>query len=129
MTRQACSGLGAGAPLRHRPGGRCTTTQNLVAGALGRELLLAATPYPDPRRRLRVRKAARRLVTCSPWPGDDATAEDVAQLALLRALWLDRETHRAYRHRHSESAALLAQFAGLVAGPRPEARPGEGDQR
>jgi hypothetical protein len=69
----------------------------------------AALPYWDPVRRRRVRRAARRLVECSPWPGDEATAMDVAQLALLRLLWLQRETRRAARWRQSEAVALLAR--------------------
>lgn len=69
----------------------------------------SALPYWDPARRRRVRRAARQLVECSPWPGDDATAMDVAQLALLRLLWLQRETRRAARWRQSEAVALLAR--------------------
>jgi hypothetical protein len=39
-------------------------------------------PYPEPRRRRRVRAAARALVTCETWPDDDhVTGPDVAQLA------------------------------------------------
>lgn len=72
-------------------------------------IVRSALPYWDPFRRRRVRRAARQLVECSPWPGDDATAMDVAQLALLRLLWLQRETRRAARWRQSEAAALLAR--------------------
>lgn len=65
-------------------------------------------PYPDPRGRRRVRKAARRLIDRAPWPGDDATPAQVAMLALLRLLWLQREAHRCSRPQ-ADSAALLAR--------------------
>ncbi len=74
-----------------------------------RLVLLGVVPYPDPIRRRRARTAARRLITCTPWPGDDAEPVDVAQLALLRLLWLQRETHRAARRKETEAAALLAR--------------------
>ncbi|MHB8448887.1 MAG: hypothetical protein ACYDAQ_00205 [Mycobacteriales bacterium] len=78
------------------------------AVALG-PALKATLPYPDLRRRRQIRKEARRLVTCEPWPGNDATPVQLAQLALIRALWLQRETRRAARH--GEAAALLARSA------------------
>lgn len=82
-----------------------------TVASLAKQVLRAALPYPDPWRRRDVRAAARRLITCAPWPGDDATALDVAQLALLRMLWLQRETHRAARARHTEATVLLARAA------------------
>lgn len=66
-------------------------------------------PYPDPRRRLYARRAARGLITCRSWPGDGATPFDVVQLVMLRLLWLQRETHRAARGRHREAVNLLAR--------------------
>jgi len=81
-----------------------------VVRAVGAYVLRGLLPYPDPFRRRRVRKAARRLVVCDPWPADDAiTGPDVAQLALLRLLWLQGQTRRASRGRHRESAVLLAR--------------------
>ncbi|MET7866887.1 DUF5677 domain-containing protein [Micromonospora taraxaci] len=57
-----------------------------------------------------MRRTARDLVDCEPWPADDATTgEDVAQLALLRLLWLQKQTRRAVRGRHREAAVLLAR--------------------
>jgi hypothetical protein len=47
-----------------------------LALALFRGLL----PYPDPQRQRRIRRSARGLVTCDPWPGNAATGVDVAQL-------------------------------------------------
>lgn len=72
-------------------------------------VLKATLPYPDLRRRRQIRREARRLVTRDPWPGNDATRVQLAQLALIRALWLQRETRRAARH--GEAAALLARAA------------------
>ena len=75
----------------------------------GWALLRSALPYPDPLRRRRIQKAARELITCMPWPGHDATSLDIIQLALLRMLWLQRETRRAARHRQTDAACLLAR--------------------
>jgi len=52
---------------------------------------------------------AHRLVTCASWPGEEATADEVTQLALLRLLWLQREVHNCAETRHREAAALLAR--------------------
>jgi hypothetical protein len=72
-------------------------------------LLRSSLPYPDPLRRRRIRKAARSLITRTQWPGDNATPEDVADLALLRLLWLQRQARRASRVRQIEATALLAR--------------------
>lgn len=79
------------------------------ARALMAALCRGLVPYPDPARRRRVRRRARVLVTCEPWPGDAATGADVAQLALLRVLWLQRQIRRAARTRSHEAAVLLAR--------------------
>jgi hypothetical protein len=68
-------------------------------------------PYPDLRRRISTRRSAFNLITCKRWPGDDATGDDAAQLALLRLLWLQRLVRRAGRARRDEEAALLARSA------------------
>ncbi len=75
-------------------------------------LLRAAVPYPDPiRRRRRVREVARKLVGSPRWPADDAVeGVDVARLALLRLLWLQRECRRVSR-RSTECAVLIARSA------------------
>jgi hypothetical protein len=72
-------------------------------------LLRSVLPYLDPLCRRRIRRAARDLITCTRWPGDDATPEDIAQLALLRLLWLQRQTRKAGRGRHTEATALLTR--------------------
>ena len=68
-------------------------------------------PYPDLPRRWWVRRAARRLITCTRWPGDDATGAEVAQLAMYRMLWLQVRTRRAAIMRRREEAAFLARAA------------------
>jgi len=80
-----------------------------AVASLARLLLRSVLPYPDPLRRRRMRQAARGLITCTRWPGDNATPEDIAQLALLRLLWLQRQTRRAGRWRQVEATALLAR--------------------
>jgi hypothetical protein len=74
-----------------------------------RTLVISNTPYPDPIRRRRIRAQARELVRCDPWPGNEATPSQVAQLSLLRAMWLQRETRRAARSRQREAIALLTR--------------------
>ena len=77
---------------------------------LGATLLWGMLPYPDLPRRVRVRRAARGLVRCEPWPADDAvTGRDVAQLALVRLLYLQTQTRRSTRARHREASVLLAR--------------------
>ena len=80
--------------------------------ALARALLSGMLPYPDSGRRRRVRKAARALVVCEPWPADaDITGSDVAQLALLRVLHLQKQVRRAARFRMPDAAVQLARSA------------------
>jgi hypothetical protein len=68
-------------------------------------------PYPDLARRRRVRKAARGLVTVRAWPKppETGTGTQLAQLALLRLLWLQREIRRSVRLRHLEASGMLAR--------------------
>lgn len=65
-----------------------------------------------------MRRAARVLVTCSPWPGEGASAAEIVQLALLRLLRLQREAHRVAAVRAFESLLLLSRAAveTLIAG-------------
>jgi hypothetical protein len=74
--------------------------------------------------------AARSLVDCEPWPDDDATTgADAAKLALLRLLWLQRQTRSAARHRNGEATVLLARslveacILGLYCLHKPDAIP------
>lgn len=67
-------------------------------------------PYPDPLRRRRMRRACA-LISCSSWPEDQARPADVAQLALLRLLRLQREAHRVAAFQNFESTTLLAGAA------------------
>ena len=73
-------------------------------------LLSSALPYPDPRRRRAARRAAGELIECRPWPGNNATPIEIAQLTLLRLLHLQREAHRCNRQQR-EAATLLARAA------------------
>lgn len=82
------------------------------AKQLGEVLWPFARPYVpsyDPRRRKEVREAARRLVTLDRWPGLDATSKEVAQLAVLRLLDLQRLTRASARLRQHEAAAMLSR--------------------
>jgi hypothetical protein len=63
----------------------------------------------DPFRRRRLRAAAKRLIPAKAWVSNDATAEEIARVALLRVLFLQRETRRAARHAEREAAAMLAR--------------------
>jgi hypothetical protein len=74
-----------------------------------RILGLAVLPVPDLMTRIRIRRTAGRLATCDPWPGMAATGLDAAELALLRVLWLQRQTRRAVRSRQPEAAVMLAR--------------------
>jgi hypothetical protein len=65
-------------------------------------------PYPDPRRRRQARKAARRLVDCVPSAEIDPLPIEIAQLALLRLLWLQRLSHGRFR-RPVDVDALIAR--------------------
>lgn len=80
-------------------------------GKLAWATLRGLLPYPDLPRRLRMRREAFKLITCDRWPGDNATGEDAAQLALLRLLWLQQRIRRMVRLGHREEAALLARSA------------------
>lgn len=82
-----------------------------ILSALARTVLRGVLPYPDLPRRMRVRRSARTLATSSPLPRDEeqVTGEHFARLALLRLLFLQRETRRAVRMRQREAAALLAR--------------------
>ena len=63
----------------------------------------------DPFRRRRLRAAAKRLIPAEAWATNDATAKEIARVALLRVLFLQRETRRAARHVEPEAAAMLAR--------------------
>ena len=78
---------------------------------LARFLAFYFLPYPDPSRRRRMRRSARSLVTCSPWPGERASSAEIAQLALLRLLRLQREAHRSEALRAFEALLLLSRAA------------------
>lgn len=92
-----------------------------------RIVALAVLPVPDLVTRIRIRRTARRLIACDPWPGMAATGPDAAQLALHHVLWLQRQTRRAVRSRQPEAAVMLARvtiettITGLYCLHRPDA--------
>jgi hypothetical protein len=71
-------------------------------------ILQAVLPYPDPGRRRAARKAAQSLVDCVPSPDLDPLPAEIAQLALLRLLWLQRLSHGRSR-RPVDIDALIAR--------------------
>ena len=90
-------------------------------------MALAVLPVPDLVTRIRIRRTARFLIACDPWPGMAATGPDAAQLALHHVLWLQRQTRRAVRSREPEAAVMLARvtiettITGLYCLHRPDA--------
>jgi len=56
-----------------------------------------------------MRRAASHPVTLREWPGMEATSEQVAQLAMLRLLYLQVQVRRAVRLRQREAAVMLAR--------------------
>lgn len=91
-------------------------TKTVWSSVLG-PILKGTLRYNDLGRRRSFRRDARALIACDPWPGNDATSGQLAQLALSRALHLQKETRRAVRH--PEAVVLLARttletcFVGL----------------
>jgi hypothetical protein len=71
--------------------------------------ILGMLPCPDLPARLRMRRTAHSLVTLQDWPGKSATSQHAAQLAMLRLLWLQRQTRRAVRSRQREASVMLAR--------------------
>jgi len=74
-----------------------------------------------------MRRMACGFVTLKSWPGMEASSAETAQLAMMRLLWLQRQTRRAVRGRHREAAAMIARasvetlFLGLYCLRVPEA--------
>lgn len=66
-------------------------------------------PCPDLRARRRMRREAVSLVGLPVWPGMSATSEDVAQLAMLRLLDLQRRVHRLVLLRQREASVVMAR--------------------
>jgi hypothetical protein len=51
-------------------------------------------PCPDLPARCQMRRQAASLIGLQAWPGMNASSEDVAQLAMLRLLNLQKQVHR-----------------------------------
>jgi hypothetical protein len=81
-------------------------------------VVASVLPCPDLAARCRMRRRAHRLVTLQSWPGMAADSCDAAQLAMLRLLWLQRQTHRAVLGRNREASTMLARASveGLFLG-------------
>lgn len=73
------------------------------------QVLKGILPYPDMHRRWMVRRRSRSLICFAPWPGNDATPLELAQLCLVRSLAIQKQVHRSVRWRQREAAALLAR--------------------
>jgi hypothetical protein len=71
-------------------------------------ILQKLLPYRDPRRRRMARKAANQLVDCVPSAEIDPMPIEIAQLALLRLLWLQRLAHSPFP-KAAEVHALIAR--------------------
>jgi hypothetical protein len=89
------------------PAGRLWFVRRLWPYA--RIVIVGYLPCPDLIARFRMRRAARGLITVRTWPDMAATSADVAQLAMLRLLDLQRQTRRAVRGRHREASVMLAR--------------------
>jgi hypothetical protein len=96
-----------GAQVRQPPPGRFWIVKQ--AWPYLRAAVLSFLPCPDLISRNRMRRTAHKLVSLKTWPGMEATSAETAQLAMMRLLWLQRQTRRAVRGRHREAAAMLAR--------------------
>jgi hypothetical protein len=66
-------------------------------------------PCPDLPARWQMRRAARSLIGLQAWPGMNASSEDVAQLAMLRLLDLQKQVHRLVLLRQREASVMMAR--------------------
>lgn len=66
-------------------------------------------PCPDLSARRQMRREALSFVGLEAWPGMNATSEDVAQLAMLRLLDLQKQVHRLVLLRQREASVMLAR--------------------
>lgn len=102
--------LGGWAEIMSGGGGRLgCVTESSDANRVLRTVVVCVLPYRDPFARRRVRRSARKLVAPGPWAKERANSNEVAQLALLRLLWLQREARRAAQSGMFEALALLTR--------------------
>lgn len=101
--------LGGARNRAHLDGTLVHVTDPSEAKQAIRTLACCLLPYRDPLARRQVRRAARALIAPGPWEADKANSNEVAQLALLRLLWLQREAHRAANAQMFEAVALLTR--------------------
>jgi len=66
-------------------------------------------PCPDLPARWQMRREAASLIGLQAWPGMNATSEDVAQMAMLRLLDLQKQVHRLVLLRQREASVMMAR--------------------
>jgi hypothetical protein len=66
-------------------------------------------PCPDLPARWQMRRQAASLIGLQAWPGMNASSEDVAQLAMLRLLNLQKQVHRLVLLRQREASVMMAR--------------------
>ncbi|HEX6526568.1 MAG TPA: hypothetical protein VF070_42110 [Streptosporangiaceae bacterium] len=66
-------------------------------------------PCPDLPARRRMGRDALGLADLRSWPGMNATSEDVARLAMLRLLDLQKKVHRLVFLRQREASVMMAR--------------------
>lgn len=66
-------------------------------------------PCPDLPARWQMRHEAVSLIGLQEWPGMNASSEDVAQLAMLRPLDLQKQVHRLVLLRQREASVMMAR--------------------
>lgn len=66
-------------------------------------------PCPDLPARPRMRREAVSLIGLQTWSGMNASSEDVAQLAMLRLLDLQKQVHRLVLLRQREASVMMAR--------------------
>ena len=76
---------------------------------IARVAITGFVPCPDLPARRRMRREALSLVSLRTWPGMSATSEDVAQLAMLRLLHLQKKVHRLVLLRQREASVMMAR--------------------
>lgn len=66
-------------------------------------------PCPDLPARWQMRRQAVSLIGLQAWPGMNASSEDVAQLAMLRLLHLQKQVHRLVLLRQRDASVMMAR--------------------
>ena len=75
-----------------------------------RVVIAGFLPCPDLPSRWRMRREVVSLIGLQAWPGMNASSEDVAQLAMLRLLHLQKQVHRLVLLRQREASVVMARY-------------------